>query len=273
LANSIIAKGIMLKLGLLKVMLSVVILTKNEENNIIDCLESLLFADEIIIIDDCSKDRTIDIVRDLNSKNIRFYKRKLDNFASQRNFGLSKAKGDWVLFVDADEIVSKDLKNEVLTVIVEDTDKDGYYIRRRDFIWGRELKHGEISGIKLLRLAKKRGGKWVGKVHERWNIKGYLGNIKTPLIHRPHSNLKEFIAEINFYTSLRAEELKEAGVKVSIVSIIIFPIGKFLFNYILRLGFLDGVEGFIFAIMMSFHSFLVRGKLWMLEKKQIKEQF
>lgn len=135
-------------------------------------------------------------------------------------------------------------------------------------MWGKELRYGEMGNIKLLRLAKKNAGEWKGKVHEKWFVEGKIAQLQNPLTHFPHQSMTEFLQEINFYTGLRAKELYERGIKVPWWSIIVYPKGKFLINYFIKRGFLDGLEGFIFAIMMSFHSFLVRGKLWLLWQKK-----
>lgn len=253
-------------------MISVVILTKNEEKNILDCLESVLWADEAIIIDDNSEDRTVEVVKSLSNKKIKVYSRALnEDFASQRNYALSKATKKWVLFIDADERVPNALREEINTFLIENgktSNINGFFIKRKDIIWGKMLKYGEAGGIKLLRFAKKNSGIWTGKVHETWQIEGSVSEMENYLIHFPHQTVDEFLSEINFYTSLRARELYEKGIKGSVENIILYPKGKFLKNYFLKLGFLDGIEGFIFAIFMSFHSFLVRGKLWLLWRRK-----
>src|SRR3989344_1796903 len=144
--------------------LSAVVLTKNQEKNIVECIKSLTFCDEVLVIDDNSIDKTIYLAR---SNGAKVFSRSLNNdFSSQRNFGLEKAKGEWVLFLDADEKVSDELQKE------------------------------------LLRLAKKGSGKWKRKVHEVWQIEGRIKTLRNPLIHHPHQTLSEFIADINFHTNL-----------------------------------------------------------------------
>ena len=246
-------------------MISAVVLTKNEEKNIVDCLESLSFCDEVIVIDDNSKDRTREIAKKLNA---RVFVRSLNgNFSSQRNFGLDKASHSWVLFVDADERVTPELSEELIKLTKEAHEFSGAFIKRLDFIWGSALRHGETGNIKLLRFAKKEVGIWQGKVHEEWKIKGETVTLENSLLHYPHQTIKEFLYEINYYTDLRSKELHDKGIKVYWYSIIIHPFLKFLVNFFLKLGFLDGAGGFVFAIIMSFHSFLVRGKLWTLQRK------
>lgn len=253
-------------------MISVIILTKNEEKNILDCLETVSWADEIIVLDDNSQDRTLDVVKNLSfNKKIKIYKKSLDgDFASQRNYALSKASKEWVLFLDADERMSSDLREEINTVLIEEKNKEvneGFCILRKDVMFGKLLKHGEVGDIKLLRMAKKNSGKWEGKVHEQWQINGKVSELENYILHFPHQRISEFLKEINFYSSIRAKELYEKRTKFSPIDIILYPKGKFILNYILKLGFLDGLEGLIFAIIMSFHSFLVRGKLWLLWQK------
>lgn len=252
-------------------MISVVILTKNEEKNIIDCIESVSWADEIVIIDDFSLDRTVEVVNNLiYSKKIKIFQRKLNqNFSAQRNFALSKVKHEWVLFIDADEIVTKDLKEEINSIIISKEDKyNGYYIKREDVIWGKHIKHGEFGNIRLLRFAKKNSGDWVGDVHERWVVDEPATDLEAIILHYPHQNVTDFLKEINFYTTIRANELYKNNIKTNVFEILLYPKGKFLLNYIFKLGFLDNIEGLILAIFMSFHSFLVRGKLWLLWVKK-----
>lgn len=249
-------------------MITAIILTKNEERNIVDSLKSLKWCNEIIIIDDYSVDNTIKIAQDLGAK---VFKHSLnDDFSKQRNFGLSKARGEWVLFVDADERVTENLKTEISHLTTDSgrtKQLNGYFIKRKDFMWGRELKHGETGKIKLLRLAKRDSGKWEGKVHEEWKVEGKVGQLKNPLYHYPHQSITKFLQEINFYTDLRAKELYDQKIHTSWIAIIAYPLGKFLLNYLVKKGFLDKTQGLCIAIIMSFHSFLVRSKLWSMNNK------
>jgi glycosyltransferase involved in cell wall biosynthesis len=248
-------------------MISAVILTKNEEMNIGDCLDSISWCDERIIIDDHSDDKTVDIAKKKGATV--FIHSMYEDFSLQRNFGLEKAEGDWVLFIDADERVSPALWYEIMQHTNESIeDFSGFYIKRLDTMWARVLKHGETGNVVLLRLARKGAGRWEGKVHERWVVKGKTAVLKNPLDHFPHSSVSEFLKEINYYTDLRAEELFKRKTKSNWLSIIAYPKAKFIQNYIIKGGFLDGLPGLLVAILMSFHSFLVRGKLWLLWQKK-----
>ena len=254
-------------------MLSAIILTKNEEKNIKDCLNSLKFCDELIVIDDYSTDNTTKKARQFKAK---VYNRNLKaDFSSQRNFGLEKAKGDWVLFVDADERISADLTAEIRVQGPGSKVQGvkGYYIRREDIFLGKKLKFGETSSIKLLRLARKDSGRWVGKVHEKWQVKGETAVLKNSLTHHRNLTIARFLERINFYSTLRAKELFNKGHKTNIFFISLYPKAKFIQNYFFRLGFLDGIRGFVFAMMMSLHSFMVRAKLWVMQKNKGRDNF
>jgi glycosyltransferase involved in cell wall biosynthesis len=246
-------------------MISVIILTRNEEKSIEKCIRSVKWCSEIIIIDDNSTDKTVEIARKYKAK---IYTHALNrDFSAQRNFGMSKATHEWILFVDADEVVSDALAYEISNAIEFKGQSlkyfNGFYIRRSDFIWGKQLKYGETGSIKLLRLGRKEFGKWKGMAHEKWNIDGPIGILTNPLLHFPHQNLEEFLNKVNFYTDIRAKELKSKNVRVFYWSILLYPLGKFLINYFVKRGSMDGVRGLMVAIIMSFHSFLVRGKLWL----------
>ncbi len=266
--------------------LSCVILTKNEEKNIERVIKSVAFCDEIIVVDDFSEDKTIEEVKKFKSlKSLKVYKRRLNgDFSTQRNFGLEKAMGEWVLFLDADEEVTAELKKEIIS---ESAGKSrdpvmqkisAFHIKRRDWFWGREVKFGEIPRwIGLIRLVRKNSGRWEGRVHERfkvqsagWRTRFKVKSLKNYINHYPHPTVKEFLSEVNFYSSLRAQELCEQGKKTNILKIILYPFGKFLLTYFLKLGFLDGASGFVYGFMMSFHSFLVRTKLYLLRRTDLK---
>jgi glycosyltransferase involved in cell wall biosynthesis len=247
-------------------MISAIILSHNSEAEIGRVLESLLWCDERIVIDDNSSDKTIEIAK---KKNVIVFKHALhDDFAAQRNFGLEKAKGEWVLFVDSDEVVSKSLAEEIKKSITIDC--AGFHIKRDDWLYGKKLLHGETSRVQLLRLARKDAGKWDRFVHEVWEVKGIVGTLTHPLDHFPHPNVAQFVTEINRYSTLNARYLHRQNIRVPLWHIIAYPAAKFFVDYIWYRGFLDGTPGTIVALMMSMHSFLTRAKLWLLWHKREK---
>ena len=244
--------------------LSAIVITKNEEDEIGECLGLLGFVDEIVIVDDNSIDNTRQIARGMGA---RTFKRSLDDdYSAQRNFGLTKAKGEWVLFVDADERVEKTLADEILKAI-NTLKVDGFELKRRDTLWGREIKHGESRNTWLVRLGRRGSGSWRRSVHEVWEIEGEIGKLDNLLYHHPHKSLSEFMSSINYYSGLHARENQKEGKRSDILKIIFYPAFKFIDSEVLKLGMLDGMQGHMIAFMMSFHSFLSWSKLWIYQRK------
>lgn len=195
----------------------------------------------------------------LNTPNIK-------DFSLERNKLLSSAKTDWVLFLDSDEKLTPELEQE-LKVTLESKNAlycSAYSIRRQDTFLNQVLHHGETGNAHFVRVAKRDWGRWEGRVHEKWQGSGLVGRLKNPIIHNPHSSLSVFVDKINNYSSLAAEERYRAGVRSNFLHIITYPLAKFVQNYFIRLGFLDGVPGLIHALMMSWHSFQTHTKNYLL---------
>lgn len=191
----------------------------------------------------------------------------ITDYATARNIELAKVKTPWVLFVDSDEKITPDLKNEVLSAIESNT-YDAYRVARLDTFLGRQLRYGEPGHTKLIRLAKRDFGQWVRPVHEVWIGQGRVGTLTHPLLHAPHATIASFLDKINRYSTLEAEYRFNQGFKSSLWKIVIYPVAKFKYNYLLRQGFRDGVPGMVMAIMMSFHSYLTWTKLYLLWHKK-----
>jgi glycosyltransferase involved in cell wall biosynthesis len=250
-------------------MITAIVLTKNSENTLVKCINSLLFCSEIIIIDDYSSDTTLSILEKYKKKykKLRIIRRNLNkDFSAQRNFGISKAKNSWILFIDSDEIVSPDLQKEI-SVAILNKDTHGYFLKRNDYFLGKKLKFGETAHNKFLRLAIKKKSKWERKVHELWKVKGTVKELKNPIIHNPDQDLKSFIDKINYYSDIVAQYRIEQGIEINFWQILFYPIAKFIKNYVIYLGFLDGTHGFVLAVLMSFHSYLDKSKQWLNKQK------
>lgn len=245
-------------------MISAIVIAKNEEKNIKFCLDSLRWCDEIVVIDNYSSDCTAFLAKKAGA---RVYYHKLnDDFSSLRNFGLSKVVNKWALFVDADERVSDALAKEIRQK-TQGTSNLGFFLRRADFLYGRQIKHGEPARIKLLRLAIRDEGLWKRRVHEYWDIKGPVGFLKNSLVHMPHPTLSEYLSEVDKYSTYHAESLLDEGKPKNIVHIVFWPVLKFVYGWIILGGFLDGMPGFVVAFTMSLHSFLASSKLYLRCKK------
>ncbi len=251
--------------------ITAIILTKNEQRFVYNCLKSVSFCNEIIIIDDNSTDKTTYIAKKLGAE---VFKRDLNgDFASQRNYGLKKARNNWVLFLDADEEVSKPLAYEILNLFSSDTLESGYFLRRVDILWNKKISHGELGTYGkfgngyLLRLARKDAGNWERKIHEKWIVKGITTKLKSELLHFPHETYDEFLKDVSDRAKIHAIELKKEHKHSNVFKIIVWPIGKFLYNFLFKAGFLDGIQGFVLAMTMSLHSFIAWTYLWILQKE------
>jgi glycosyltransferase involved in cell wall biosynthesis len=245
--------------------ITVVILARNEEKNLPRCIKSVAgFADEIILLDEFSTDDTKKITSGFSAKIIENENSK--NFAEARNLGIKQAKNDWIFFIDADE----EFVGEIGEIDREDLKKIcGFRIKRTDFLWGHEIEHGESGNWKKVRFIKKGAGEFVGQVHEEFKPVENVASLgKCFLRHFPHQSISEYLHELNVYSSIRAKELTKNGKKSNVIEIAAYPLGKFLYDYFILLGILDGTRGFIIAALMSFYSFLVRAKLYILTRNK-----
>lgn len=236
---------------------SVVIITKDEEDNLIYCLESVKDFDEIIVVDSGSCDKTIEIAKKYTPK---VFIRNFDNFSLQKNFAISKCKNDWVLSIDADEVVSQELKERIRRFKPEG--KAGYRIRRNTCIFGRFLKYGGHSNDTPLRLFDRTKASFIQPIHEFVKVIGPVGSIDEPILHYSARNLNEYFKKLNLYTDLEVVYLREKKLKFYYLNIFLYPVMRFIQRYLLQRGFLDGVEGFIFYALSGFYDFIRWAKYW-----------
>ena len=193
---------------------------------------------------------------------------EIHDYAKARNEALAKAKTEWVLFVDSDEVITQALENEINDTLRHSFNNyDAYYLSRQVTFFNRILKYGETGNAKFIRLAKKSFGRWVHPVHEVWVGRGRVGELKNPLLHNAHPTVSSFLRKVNRYSTLEAHYRKSQGRSSSLLKIATYPLAKFQLNYIFKLGFLDGVPGLIMAIMMSLHSYLTWTKLYLLQQQ------
>ncbi len=217
------------------------------------------FCDEVVAVNDQSTDNTLKILKKLK---VKILNNKMVNYAGQRNFAIEKIKSSWILFVDADEVVSKELGASIQEQ-VKKNDANGYLVHRVDYIWNHKFKYGDVGNVWLLRLARRGAGVWRGAVHETWVVDGRIDKLEGELSHYPHQTVVEFLKHINNYSTLKANEFYKNGRKTDIFEIIFGPIWRFKYLYFLKLGLLDGTAGFVHAMLMSFYVFLVAGKLYL----------
>ena len=240
--------------------LSVVVVTLNEEERIRACLESVAWADEIVVVDAESTDKTATIAREFTDRVI---VRPWPGFAAQKNFGLAEASGDWVLSLDADEQVSPELREEILRVLAGDGPYDGYRVPRRNLFGGQWVRHGGLWPDWQLRLFRRARGGFVERaVHESVEVTGAVGRCRGPLVHRSYRDVADFLARADRYSTLAAEEWVRSGRRVRATDFILRPAGRFLSMYILKLGCLDGVRGLLLACLYAYYVFIRSVKAW-----------
>lgn len=230
--------------------LSVTIITLNEENRIRKCLESVSWADEIILVDSFSNDKTLELAKLYTNK---IFQREFDNFANQKNIALEKAHCDWVLSLDADEVVNNELRKEILETIALPNSADGYYVRRRNFFLGKELRFGGAGKDKQLRLFRKSKASFRNIVHEEIRIDGKTEILKNHLIHKNANNLDDYFRKLNLYMDLESELIIKRGLNVSFFDIYLKPWIRFFYYFFLKYGFLDGYQGFLFHLLSSYY--------------------
>lgn len=252
--------------------ISVVLAVFNEGKNLKSCLDSVKdLAWEIVIVDGGSKDKTIDIAKEFNARIIQTD--NLPNFHINKNKAIDAAKGDWILQLDADEAVTRELAREIKQVTSKTSEINGYWIPRRNFFMGRFLKKGGQYPDYTLRLYRRRLGRLPAEdVHEQAKVSGKVGYLKHNLLHLRDKNLSNYIERFNRYTDLMATRLKKANVRINLFSfvnyILIKPIFWFLKVYFRHRGYIDGFPGFVFALFSSLRFPVSYIKLWAIYEKE-----
>ena len=250
--------------------LSVVLAVYNEEANLKICLESVKeLADEFVVVDGGSQDKTVEIAKKYGAKIIQTD--NPSNFHINKNKAIDVALGDWVLQLDADEVVTEELKDEIKQTISSKRDYNGYWIKRKNFFLGKFLTKGGQYPDYTLRLYRRGKGRLPAKsVHEQAEVSGKVGYLKHPLLHLRDKNFSIYILRFNRYTDILAEEIRDVGVKMNAISSVKFlflkPLVWFLKVYFRHLGFLDGFPGFIFALFSALRFPVAFLKFWMEER-------
>lgn len=247
--------------------ISIIVLTDRNDERFLHCLASTQWADEVLIGDNLSHNRWNELRKNHHFSIVKC--EKIIDFSFFRNQLMHQVKHEWILFLDSDEVVSNELKTEIVEKISQ-TNTDSFYIKRKDYFLGKVLQYGEVGHVKILRFMKKHSGQWQGRVHEVFVVKDEkVGHLSSPLLHYPHQSMHSFISKINFYSTLRAKELTSPSKLYIVIELMLKPIGKFIYNYFLQLGFLDGWRGLVYASVMSLHSLSVRIKVYEKNKSRI----
>lgn len=255
-------------------MISAIVLSQDNEVLIEDCLKSLNWVNEIIIVDTGSKDKTIDIAAKYPTK---VFAAPKGSFSDWRNFGAKVAKGEWLLYIDTDERVTSELKKEIEDILslkdVGGVEKVAYAIPRRNNLLGRDMRHGGWWPDYVLRLINKKYlVSWQGDLHEQPKVKGEIGKLKSPLYHISHRSLTEMMDKTNTWSDIEAELLYKAG-HPPMAWWRFFTVGarEFINRGIIKLGFLDGAIGVIEVFYQIYSRMITYAKLWELQSIKSKK--
>jgi glycosyltransferase involved in cell wall biosynthesis len=241
--------------------ISATVITFNEEHNIADALKSLRWADEIIVVDSESNDRTLEIARQFTD---RIFVNPWPGYAAQKNFAAAQARFDWIFNLDADERVSDELAREIDRLSQQqELDTAGYEMPRKTYYLGRWIRHSGWYPDLKLRLYRRGSGGFQGDyVHESVKVSGKIERLKGEILHYTVRYVSEHHTRLDRYTTLAAEEQIERGEDVSFASLLLSPAIAFIRSYIIRLGFLDGIPGLAIAYFAAHYVFLKKLKVW-----------
>jgi glycosyltransferase involved in cell wall biosynthesis len=239
--------------------ISIAIITKDEERNIRACLESVKWADEVVVVDNGSTDRTVAVCQEYGA---RVFREDWKGYSGQKNSAIEKTRNEWVLSLDADERVSPELRREMEESLAAEPSVDGYWIPRKNFFLGRWIRRcGWYPDLNLRLFRKSRGRFGERAVHERVEIRGKTIPLTQPLIHETYRTLTDFVQRMDRYSTLAAREMNREGREFRWIDLLFRPPSTFVQMYILRAGFLEGYDGLVLSVSYSFYTFAKYAKL------------
>jgi glycosyltransferase involved in cell wall biosynthesis len=242
-------------------MLSAVVIAQNNADTIAPCVESLAFADEVIVVDGGSDDDTAAAAR---AAGARVVVNPWPGFAGQRRFALSQCRGEWVLSCDSDEEVTPELAREIRATLTEGA--DGYWIPRRNQFLGRWIEHGPWARDRVLRLFRRERARVTdSRVHEGIAVDGSNAELSSPLLHRTHRTLSESISRLNRYTTLECRDRLERR-RVGLADVLVAPLGVFLKYYVIRGTWRAGVHGLILSAVTAMYKSVLYLKIYLAQR-------
>lgn len=250
--------------------LSAVVSTYNNESLLEECLRSISFADEIVVVDHSSIDKTAAIAKKFTK---RVYIEPNDplNIDIQKNFGFEKAKGEWILSIDSDERITPELASEILEVIQSGQEFAAYKFKRKNIIFGKWIEHSIWWPDYKVRLFKKGSGRYAAsQVHKELEVDGQIGELQESFIHENYQTISQYLQKLDLYTENEAIALLEKNTHFNWIDSVRMPLRDFLKTFFLQEGYKDGLHGLVLSILQGFYMFLVVTKVW--EKQGFKEE-
>jgi glycosyltransferase involved in cell wall biosynthesis len=247
--------------------LSATIITWNEEKNIRDCLESIRWMDEIIVVDAFSSDATVARCREYTDTVLQ---REWPGHVQQKQFALEQATGDWILSLDADERLSPEAAEEIKACILgKPPAVDGFIFPRQSFYLGQWIKHGGWYPDRKLRLVRRGRARWTGEdPHDKLEVPGSTQQLQGKIYHYVYSDISHQLKTVDSFSRITAQQWHRRGMKARLAPLMFKPPLKFIETYLWKGGVLDGMPGFIIAVISSYYVFLKYAKLWELDKAQ-----
>lgn len=243
---------------------SAVVLTRNEEKNIGPCLETLQWADELLVLDSFSDDATVEIAQGMGAE---VHQRAFANYPLQRNTALQLASKEWVFFVDADERVTPQLAEEIRRV-VDEVGFAGWWVPRKNYIFGKWIRHAGWFPDYQLRLLRRDKARYDERreVHELVDLDGEAGYLESLMIHHNYDTVQQFRVKQDAYTSYEARMMFENGERARIHNLILQPLRQFRWRYVTLEGYKDGWHGLLLCLLMAYYELVRHKKLWRLER-------
>ncbi|HEX9934440.1 MAG TPA: glycosyltransferase family 2 protein [bacterium] len=235
---------------------SAVLIVFNEERNLAACLESVKWADEVIVVDGHSTDRTPELARQSGAK---VYQNTFSGYGPQKQFALERAACGWILSIDADERVTPKLRDEILKVLDKSSGVDGFEIPFKNVFFGKWLKHSGLYPDYHLRLFRRTAAEFTSaKIHESVLVRGRVGRLNHPMLHCSYPTVASYVQKMNRYTAL----LAEGGATFRLNHMLFSPVSKFFRLYLGRRGYLDGFTGLVYCLLAAFFNFVKDAKAW-----------
>jgi len=240
--------------------LSAVIITYNEEQNIERCLKSVMWADEIIVVDSFSTDRTVELAKKYTPE---IFQHEYDGDIPQRRRGFDRSSGDWLFYIDADEEVTEDLRDEIQAVLHSPEAAEGYYVSRKVWAFGKWIQHGGWFPDRTFRLFRR--DHYIAEpaeVHGGFTVPGPKSHLHGLLLHYSYDSIEQYLDKMNAYTSLQVSNKLENGTQASLAKIVLSPISHFVRKYVSQQGYKDGFHGFVLAALGAIYTLALYAKLW-----------
>lgn len=243
--------------------LSVAIIAQDEEKNIPDCLRSVAFAPDIVVVDSGSRDRTLEIAREAGC---RVFHQPWKTEAEQRNTAVGRCLHDWVLMIDADERIPPGTRDEILRRLSEPGAFTAFSFPRKNFLHGKWIRHCDWWPDRVIRLMNRRYGNYQGDLHSRWVASGRVGRIPTPIEHYSYRDYRHMLDVANSRSTIMALDLYRKNAKISVVTPFAHGLGMFLKIYLYKTGFLAGFDGLVIAVARAAGTFFKYAKLLELQR-------